>query len=252
MPITIRALKPLLCTLFFLLPWCLAQADSYPQREISFIVPYPPGGATDTLARAVALELSDRWEVPVVVDNRAGASGNLGNTQVAKAKADPYTWLFGINLTPQPPALFENLHYDPVRDFTPISEVARSQNLIVVTDDMPVKTFEELVKRVKDNPGEYEMGNYGMGTSSHIYAEYLNKQTGMDLLHIPYPGAAPLLNALLGKQVRVAIIDAASARSQLDTGAFRVLAVTGSDRLSTQPEVPTLKELGYSGFDAYG
>ncbi|MFP1680509.1 Bug family tripartite tricarboxylate transporter substrate binding protein [Alloalcanivorax sp. C16-2] len=227
-------------------------AHAYPEREIEIVVPYPPGGATDTLARAVSQKLSERWGQAVVVDNRPGASGNIGASYVARDQGNPYRLLFGINLLVQAPALFDNLDYDVRRDLTPLSLVARSQSLFVATPDVPAETFDELVREVLEHPGEYELGNYGMGTSAHIQGESLNLQTGMDLLHVPYPGSAPLLNAILGQQVRLAIIDAASSRSHLDSDAFKVLAVTGSERLSTQPDVPTFKELGYEGLDAYG
>lgn len=227
-------------------------AEQYPQREIEIVVPYPPGGATDTLARAVSQKLSERWNQAVVVDNRPGASGNIGASYVARDQGNPYKLLFGINLLVQAPALFDNLGYDVRTDLTPLSLVARSQSLFVATPGVPADSFEALVQEVLDHPGEYELGNYGMGTSAHIQGQSLNLQTGMDLLHVPYPGSAPLLNAILGEQVRLAIIDAASSRSHLDTGAFKVLAVTGSERLPTQPDVPTFKELGYEGMDAYG
>ncbi|MBZ2187547.1 tripartite tricarboxylate transporter substrate binding protein [Alcanivorax sp. JB21] len=229
----------------------LAMAD-YPERTIRIIVPYPAGGATDTLARQIAQGMSETWGQSVIVDNRPGASGITGSNQVARSRKDGYTLLMGIVALAQLPALHANLPFDVAEDFAPLTEVARSQNLLVVPKSHGIATFEELLARVKAEPGEHSYGSYGNGTSAHIYGEMLKQQTGMDLVHIPYRGAAPLITDVLGERLTLGIVDAGSVRAHLDSGRFNVIAVTGAERSELVPEVPTLGELGLENFDPYG
>jgi tripartite-type tricarboxylate transporter receptor subunit TctC len=228
----------------------LAQAQTaYPSQPIKFIVPYPAGGTTDVLARMVAQKMQESWQQTVVVENKPGAGGTIGNNLVAKAPADGYTVLFGIVALVQQMTLMK-LPYDPLKDFAPISRVAVTPAVFAASTSLPVNNLAELIKLVKANPGKYSFGTYGPGTSAHLQGELLNLQTGMDLLHIPYQGAAPLVTAMLGGQLSTAFMDAGSSRQHIPK--FKVLGVTGSERLSWLPNVPTFKEQGLNSFEPMG
>ena len=222
---------------------------AYPSQPIKFIVPYPAGGATDVLARMVAQKMQDSWQQTVVVENKPGAGGTIGNNLVAKAPADGYTVLFGIVALVQQMTLMK-LPYDPIKDFAPISRVAITPAVFAASTTLPVNNLAELIKLVKANPGKYSFGTYGPGTSAHLQGELLNLQTGIDLLHIPYQGAAPLVTAMLGGQLSTAFMDAGSSRQHIPK--FKVLGVTGSERLSWLPNVPTFKEQGLNSFEPMG
>jgi tripartite-type tricarboxylate transporter receptor subunit TctC len=228
----------------------LAQAQTaYPSQPIKFIVPYPAGGTTDVLARMVAQKMQESWQQTVVVENKPGAGGTIGNNLVAKATADGHTVLFGIVALVQQMTLMK-LPYDPLKDFAPISRVAVTPAVFAASTSLPVNNLAELIKLVKANPGKYSFGTYGPGTSAHLQGELLNLQTGMDLLHIPYQGAAPLVTAMLGGQLSTAFMDAGSSRQHIPK--FKVLGVTGSERLSWLPNVPTFKEQGLNSFEPMG
>jgi tripartite-type tricarboxylate transporter receptor subunit TctC len=228
----------------------LAQAQTaYPSQPIKFIVPYPAGGATDVLARMVAQKMQDSWQQTVVVENKPGAGGTIGANLVAKGPADGHTVLFSIVALLQQISLMK-LPYDPLKDFAPISRVAISPSVFAASTSLPVNNLAELIKLVKVNPGKYSFGTYGPGTSAHLQGELLNLQTGMDLLHIPYQGAAPLVTAMLGGQLSTAFMDAGSSRQHFPK--FKLLGVTGSERLSWLPNVPTLKEQGLHSFEPLG
>ena len=227
-----------------------AQAQTaYPSQPIKFIVPYPAGGTTDVLARMVAQKMQESWQQTVVVENKPGAGGTIGNNLVAKAPADGYTVLFGIVALVQQMTLMK-LPYDPLKDFAPISRVAITPAVFAASASLPVNNLAELIKLVKANPGKYSFGTYGPGTSAHLQGELLNLQTGIDLLHIPYQGAAPLVTAMLGGQLSTAFMDAGSSRQHIPK--FKVLGVTGSERLSWLPNVPTFKEQGLNSFEPMG
>jgi tripartite-type tricarboxylate transporter receptor subunit TctC len=227
-----------------------AQAQTaYPSQPIKFIVPYPAGGATDVLARMVAQKMQDSWQQTVVVENKPGAGGTIGANLVAKGPADGHTVLFSIVALLQQISLMK-LPYDPLKDFAPISRVAISPSVFAASTSLPVNNLAELIKLVKANPGKYSFGTYGPGTSAHLQGELLNMQSGMDLLHIPYQGAAPLVTAMLGGQLSTAFMDAGSSRQHFPK--FKLLGVTGSERLSWLPNVPTLKEQGLNSFEPLG
>jgi tripartite-type tricarboxylate transporter receptor subunit TctC len=228
----------------------LAQGAPYPSQAIKFVVPYPAGGATDSLARSVAQKLHEAWGQPVVVENRAGAAGTIGNNLVAKANPDGYTVLVGITALIQQQSLIDKLPYDPLKDFAPVTLIARSPSMFAVPLDSPAKSLKEFVAMAKASPGKYSYGTYGAGTSSHIQGSLLNMQAGLDLVHVPFNGAAPLVTNLVGGQLPSAFIDSASARPHLKS--IRPLAVTGTQRMHGLPDVPTFAELGYHSFDPYG
>jgi tripartite-type tricarboxylate transporter receptor subunit TctC len=223
---------------------------NYPAQPIKFIVPYTAGGATDALARTIGQKLTEAWGQPVLVENKVGASGTIGNALVARAPADGYTVLVGITALIQQQSLMDKLPYDPLKDFAPVTQIARSPSMFAVPMESPVRSLKEFINLAKANPGKYSVGTYGAGTSAHIQAALLNQQAGLDLVLIPYNGSAPLVTALVGNQVPSAFIDSASARPQLKS--IRPLAVTGTQRMPGLPDVPSFQELGYHSFDPYG
>ncbi len=226
--------------------------NGYPSKPIRVVVPYPAGGGADIIGRAIGTQLNQAWGVPVVVENKPGASGITGNDVVAKSAPDGYTVLIGITAMIQTPALYAKLPYDVLKDFAPVSQLAMSSDLFVVPRDMPAKTLQEFVALAKSGPGKYNYGNYGNGTSSHMHGELLKMKAGVDLAAIPYKGAAPLVNDVLGGQLASAFIDASSANAHLKSDKIRILAITGMQRHPALPDVPTFSEVGYSGFESNG
>ena len=222
---------------------------AYPTQPIKFIVPYPAGGATDVLARMVAQKMQESWQQTVVVENKPGAGGTIGNNQVAKAPADGHTVLFGIVALVQQMTLMK-LPYDPLKDFAPISRVAISPSVLAASPTLPVNNLAEFTSLVKANPGKHSIGSYGPGTSAHLQGALLNLQSGLDLMHVPYQGGAPLVTAMIGGQLSSAFFDAGSSKQHLPK--FKLLGVTGTERLSWLPNVPTLKEQGLNSYEPMG
>ncbi|HRO59201.1 MAG TPA: tripartite tricarboxylate transporter substrate binding protein [Burkholderiaceae bacterium] len=226
-------------------------AADYPSRTIRMVVPYPPGGGADLIGRTIAAGLHQAWNVPVIVENKPGASGTIGNDAVAKADPDGYTILLGITAMIQAPALYPRLPYE-VKDLAPVSQIAMSSDLFVVPSRASAKTLSEFIELVKANPGQFQVGNYGNGTSSHIHGELLKLKTGIDLVSVAYRGAAPLVNDMLGQQLTSAFIDATSANAHLGSDKIRILAITGLKRHPALPDVPTFAESGIDGYEANG
>ncbi|TDF65215.1 tripartite tricarboxylate transporter substrate binding protein [Cupriavidus sp. L7L] len=222
----------------------------YPSKPIRLIVPYPAGGGTDTVGRLVGQRLAEILGQPVVVENKPGASGMLGNDTVAKAPADGYTLLLAITAMIQSPSLYKRMPYDVARDFTPVSLIAKSSDLFVVPNRVPASNMREFLALAK--AGKLSYGSYGNGTSSHLHGELLRQQAGIDMAHIPYKGAAPLMSDVLGGQVDSAFVDVTSANPYLGSNKFRILGITGSQRYKALPNVPTFAELGLKGFEPNG
>ncbi|MFC3609330.1 Bug family tripartite tricarboxylate transporter substrate binding protein [Stutzerimonas tarimensis] len=228
-----------------------AEDEAYPNRTVKIVVPYPAGGGTDTLARLLAEHFSDVWGRPVVVENKPGGSGMIGTSTVARAQPDGHTLLLTINALVQG-ALFESQPYDPATAFVPIAEIARAQSFMVVPEGSPVSSFEEFVAMASKKPDQYTYGSYGNGTSAHMYGEMLNQQKDLKLRHIPYQGVAPLLTDALAGRLDAAFVDVGSARSHIDAGKFKVIAVSGGARSPLAPDVPTFTELGLENYGAWG
>lgn len=228
-----------------------AQAQAYPGKPVKIVVPYPPGGATDILGRMVAAKLQEMWGQPVTVENKPGASGVLGNDFVAKSAPDGLTVLLAITAIVQNATLMK-LPYDPYKDFIPVSQLSSSTSLLVVRNDLPVNTVAEYAALIKSQPGKHAYGSYGNGTSSHIQGENFKALTKTDLAHVPYKGAAPMMNDLLGGQVSMAFVDAGTGRAFILGGKVKALAVTGTERLDMAPKAPTFTELHMPGFEPKG
>ncbi|MFC3609360.1 Bug family tripartite tricarboxylate transporter substrate binding protein [Stutzerimonas tarimensis] len=249
---TRRWLSLSLVSLLLSLGSTAALAEDYPKKSVTIVVAYPAGGATDTLGRIFADHFSQAWGQPVVVENRPGAGGITGTNLAAKAKPDGHTLLMGITAMAQGPALFPSLPYDVKTDFRPVAEIARSQNLMVVPTSLGVETLDDFLALVRKEPDTHTFGSYGNGTSAHIHGEMLNDQAKLDLRHVPYRGAAPLVTDTLAGRLSASFLDAGSTHAHLDSGRFKVLAVTGATRSPLLSEVPTFTELGYKNMELWG
>jgi tripartite-type tricarboxylate transporter receptor subunit TctC len=227
-------------------------AAAFPSKTMTIVVPYPAGGATDMLARMIAQRFSATWHQPAIVENKAGANGWIGNGAVARAAPDGYTILLTISTIVYAPHLYAKLPYDVNKDLVPVSMLSRTPNVLLVPASVPANTLEEFVGLVRKNPKKYNFGSYGVGSTSHVAGETLNRQAGIDLLHVAYKGAAPLVNELLGGQITAGVVDAATIRPHTKTGKVKALAVTGTQRVGYLPDVPTFAERGYKGMDLVG
>lgn len=228
-----------------------AQLAAYPSKPIRLVVPFTPGGSTDILARAIGQELTRAWGQSVIIDNVPGAGGAIGADKVAKSPADGYTLLMGhIGTLAVNPSLYPKLPYNPVKDFAPVAWVARVPNVLVVNPAVPAKTLKELVALAKARPGQLNYGSGGNGSAANLATEYFKLQTGTSLLHIPYRGTAPAVTDLMGGQIQLLFTGAPAVIGQLKNGQLRALAVSSPQRLDALPDVPTVAESGYPGFEA--
>ncbi|HEY7788853.1 MAG TPA: tripartite tricarboxylate transporter substrate binding protein [Casimicrobiaceae bacterium] len=233
-------------------PLALAQgAASYPAKPIRLVVPFPAGGTTDILARAVAQKLSEAWGQQVIVDNRPGAGGNIGSDLVAKSAPDGYTLLMGtVGTHAINPSLYAKMPYDHVKDFAPVILVAGVPNVLVVNPSLPVHSVQELIAYAKANPGKLNFASSGNGTSIHLSGELFKTMTGVQMTHIPYKGSAPALTDLVGGQVQLMFDNLPSSLPFIKAGRLRALAVTSGTRAAALPDLPTLAESGLAGFEA--
>ena len=227
----------------------LAFAQAYPNRPVRFIVPYPPGGATDVIARVVAQKLTESWPHPVVVENKAGASGTVGSEQVVKSAPDGYTLLVqgtqhSINLS-----LYKQLPYDTLRDFVPIAYLASAPFLLVVHPTVPATNVAELIAYIKTKPRGLDYGSSGVAGGAHLAGEIFKTAAGVQLTHIPYKGGAPALADLLGGQIPIVFDPIPTSINQVRAGKLKALGITSARRSSLMPELPTVAESGLPGFD---
>ena len=226
-------------------------ADDYPSRPIRLVVPYAPGGGADTVARIVAKRVGDTIGQPIVIENRTGAGSIIGTELVAKAEADGYTLLLGqsgpISINP---AVYKDLRYDPIRDFAPITMTTAYPYILVVNAKLPVKSLQELVTLARSKPGSMNYGTTGIGAANHLVTELFSGKAGLKMTHIPYRGTALAVADLISEQVTVVFSDPVSVLSHIQAGTLRALAVTSKERSPVAPEVPTIAESGFPGFDA--
>jgi tripartite-type tricarboxylate transporter receptor subunit TctC len=226
-----------------------AFSQAYPSRPVRFIVPFPPGGATDIIARLSAQKMSEAWGQPVVVENRAGAAGAIGSEAVAKSAPDGYTILMGTTSTHAVgPAINPKLPYNTLTDFTPVTLVATFPNVLVAHPGT-AKSLEELIALLKANPGKYAFGSSGAGSSTHLTGELFKQMTHTDVTHVPYKGTGPLLNDLMGGQVAFAFDQITAVMSGVQAGRMRALGVASAERNAALPDVPAIREV-LPGFES--
>jgi tripartite-type tricarboxylate transporter receptor subunit TctC len=228
-----------------------ALAADYPTKPIKIVVPYAPGGGADAVARIVAKKASETVGQAIVIENKGGAGAILGTDQVAKAEPDGYTLLLGqsgpISINP---AVYKSLPYDPVKDFAPITMTTAYPYILVVNAELPAKTLQELVALAKSKPDAMNYGSTGVGAANHLVAELFSSKTGTKMTHVPYRGTALAVGDLVAGQLTMVFADPISALPQIKAGKLRALAVTSLERSPVAPEVPTVAESGYPGFEA--
>ena len=228
-----------------------AAEPAYPDRPVRVLVPFPPGGANDIVARQIGQRLNARWGKPVVIDNRGGAGGNIGTEIGARANPDGYTLLIGSTSTlASNMSLYEKLPFDVVRDFAPIALIVTAPNMLCATVGVPAKTVPELIKLAKTAPQKLNYSSFGEGSSSHLIAEMFKRRAGIDMVHVPYKGGALALAAVIGGEVHMTFSNFSVALPQVKSGKVRGVAVTSLKRAAALPEVPTVAESGLPGFEA--
>ncbi|HYG44542.1 MAG TPA: tripartite tricarboxylate transporter substrate binding protein [Bordetella sp.] len=233
----------------------LQAADAYPARQVTILVPFPPGGTTDIAARVVAAELGKAWKQPVVVENRAGAGGNVGTAEAARADADGYTLLMGtVSTHAINQSVYAKLPYDPVADFTPVTLVIPVPNILELNpafaDKHNIRSVADLIAYLKANPGKVNMASTGNGTSTHLSGELFQAMTGTQMTHVPYKGSSPALTDVMSGSADLIFDNLPSSMGFLKAGKLRPLAVTSAERSPALPDVPTLAQAGVAGYDA--
>ena len=242
-----RRLHRYLAFSLFSFLFSLGHAAGYPSKPVRFLVPNPPGGGTDLVARIVSQKVSEKWGVNLVVDNRPGAGGIIAVEVAAKAVPDGYTLLmahFPLAITVN----IAKVSFDPVRDFAPVTLLATTQNVLAVNPSVPAKSVKEFIALAKSKPGQFSYASGGNGTSMHVSAELFNLMAGVSMTHVPYKGAGPALVDLIGGQVQASFLSVPAAVPHIKSGKIRALAVTGSRRSPLVPDLPTLSEAGLKGY----
>ncbi len=250
-----RSLAPLpalLVPLCALTAWSAHAQSTWPAREVKIIIGFSAGGTTDIITRTLAPELTKLWGQPIVIENRTGAGGNIGAEMVAKSKPDGYTLFMGsVGPLAVNASLYKSMPFDNLKDLAPVSFVADVPNMLVYNPKaMPATSFKEFIALLKANPGKYFYGSTGSGTTSHLSGELLRAQAGVDITHVPYKGAVALNDVLAGESVHFMFATIPSAIQHVRAGKLRAVAVTSLRRSGGIPDVPTVSESGYPGFDA--
>ena len=233
-------------------PLANAADEAYPSKPIRLVVPFPAGGPLDVVARAIGQKLTDAWGQPVIIDNRPGAGGNIGADLVAKSAPDGYTILEGaLSTHAVNVSLYGKMPYDPIRDFAPITLVAVTPNVLVLNPSVPANSVQELIAYAKAHPGKLSFGSGSNGSAGHLAGEAFKAEAGVDMVHIPYKGGAPAMQALLAGDTQLMFDNLSNSTPQLKAGKIKALAVTTAKRSALAPELPTLAEAGLPGLDIY-
>jgi tripartite-type tricarboxylate transporter receptor subunit TctC len=227
----------------------LARAQTYPNRYVRFVVPFPPGGASDPIARVLANRLSEVWGQQVVIENKGGAGGNIGAQAAAQSAPDGYTLFIATNFLATNPHLFSALGYDPITDLAPVTRLTVFTNLVIVPNSSPAHSIKEFIDYAKTNRGEVNYASPGAGTIQHLCGELFKRMAGIEVTHVPYRGGGPALTDLIGGRVDLMFATMPTVLPQLQGGLFRALAVTSGRRVSFVPNIPTVAESGLPGFD---
>ena len=224
----------------------LAHADNWPERPVTWVVPFTPGGITDTTSRLIGKKITEVIGQPIIIDNRPGGGGMVGTDFVARATPDGYTMIYGTQGTMAANlSLYPNVKYDPLTTFIPVHALLKTPNVILVNSELPFRTLAEIVEYAKKNPGKLNMASAGTGTGSHLAGELFQNEAGIKFTHVPFKGSAPALQNLVGGQVDVMFDYPVSSRPHIESGKVRALAVTDTQRVKTLPNVPTVLEEGY-------
>ena len=223
-------------------------ATNFPDRPIRIVVPYPPGGSTDPVARLIAADMQARLGQPVIVDNRSGGAGSIGTEFVARAPADGYTILFHTSVITTDPSFKRNVTYDVARDLFPLAQVATGPYLVVTNNELPARNMAELIAYARANPGQLNFGSAGIGSSGHLIGELFRLQTGIDVVHVPYRGGGPSITGLMGNEVQFIFDTVSTSRPLVEGGRLRGLAVTSAERAALMPDTPTMAESGVPDF----
>jgi tripartite-type tricarboxylate transporter receptor subunit TctC len=229
-----------------------APSSGWPEKTITLVVPFPPGGSTDSVARAIGPKMGERLQQTVIVDNKAGATGTIGAAQVKRSPPDGYTLLV-TSLGPLviAPHLIKGLQYDPLKDFDPITVAVQAPNVLVVPGNSPHKSVADVIANEKKTPGKMSFASSGNGSSDHLTVELFWQQTGTTGLHVPYKGGAPAISDLLGGQVDASFQNVNAVLQHIKAGKLKALAVTGAQRSPVLPDVPTMAEAGVKGVEVY-
>jgi tripartite-type tricarboxylate transporter receptor subunit TctC len=231
----------------------MAWPQAFPTRTVRIVIPFPPGGTSDILARTLAQKLTEEWGQQVIADNRPGAAGNVACEFVAKQKGDPHTLLINtVGTHAINPAIYPSLPFDPLKDFTLITNLVNLPTLLIVHPSVPATTAQELIALAKAKPGALQYSSAGSGSQPHLTAEMFKSMAGVDLLHVPYKGAGPQLLALISGEVAVTFATAPAAVPLIKNKQARAIAVTSAERVSALPDVPTLNEAALPGYIAVG
>ncbi len=229
----------------------IARAQSYPNKPLRIMVPFPPGGSTDVMARNLAVELTKSLGQPVIVENKAGANGNIGSAEVAKAPPDGYTLLLsGVGTNAINHSLYPTMPYDSLKDFEHITLLAEGPNVLIVNPNFAAKSVPELVAMAKAQPGKLNYGSNGNGSSGRLAMEMLRQATGIDMVHVPYKGGGPSMQALLANEVPMLFTNQDAALPQVKAGKVRAIGVASEKRNPAYPDIPTIAEQGITGFSA--
>ncbi len=227
-----------------------AVAQGYPDKPVRLVVPFPPGGGADNLARAVMPRVGEILGQAIIIDNRPGAGGNVGAEAVARAPADGYTLLYGTNGTHGiNQALYAKTGFDPLKDFAPVSRVSYIPAMLVVIPSLPANNLKELLAYLKANPNKVSFSSAGNGTTSHMAGEMFKRMAGVDIQHVPYKGGGPAITGLLGREVQMMIDLTANLSAQVKAGKLKAIAVTSTSRVPSFAELPTMEEAGLAGFE---
>ena len=246
-----RGLLPLLMVLSGMAAHA-AMAQTYPVKPVRVVVPFPPGGTVDTVGRAMGQKYTEVWKQPVIVDNRPGAGGNIGADNVAKSAPDGYTLLLNVHGMAISPGLYKKLPFDPIRDFTPVSQLTSSFLVLVAHPKLAANNVKELIALARSQPGKLNYGSTGLGAPPHLAMEIFKSVTRTDIVHVPYKGDALQMPALLAGEVQIAFTPLPAASGHMKAGKLRDLGMTGTKRSGEIPGVPTMIEAGVPDFAITG
>ncbi len=250
-----KSLQAVAAVILFTLLWAHVpvHAQTYPVRPVRIVVPFPPGGTSDILARSIGQKLAEEWGQQVLTDNRPGAAGNIASENVARSKPDGYTlYINTVGTHAINPAIYAKLAFDPINDFTPITNLVNLPSVLLVHPSVPVKSVKELIALARNRPGDLQYSSAGSGAQPHLTAEMFKTMAGVNLVHVPYKGAGPQMIGLLSGEVALTFATAPSGVPYVKSGQLRALGVTSGNRIPALPQVPTIAEGGVAGYEAVG